>query len=72
MFTVSRNILNGSFKFRSTVFIMDASNAPHSAPIFNKGQSFSSGNIFISPSMYLHRTEGFRSSFDNQESVSLM
>ena len=38
MFTVSRNILNGSFKFRSTIFIMDASNVPNSAAVFNKGR----------------------------------
>lgn len=59
MFTVSRNILNGSFKFRSAVFVMDASSVPNSAPGFNKGQSFSSGNIFISPGAYPHRTECF-------------
>lgn len=57
MVTVSRNILNGPFKFSNTIFIMDASNEPNSAPVFQKGQNFSSGNIFISPSVYPCRTE---------------
>lgn len=59
MVTVSRNILNGPFEFRSTVFIMDASNEPNSAPVFQKGQNFSSGNVFISPGAYPCRTECF-------------
>lgn len=71
MFTVSRNILSGSFKFGSTIFIMDATNVPSSAPVLNKGQSFSSGNIFISPGAYPHRTECFRALFAYWQGHSL-
>lgn len=59
MVTVSRNILDGSFKFRSALFVMGARNVPNGAPVFSKEQSFSSGNIFISPGAYPRRTEWF-------------
>lgn len=38
---------------------MDTINVPNCAHVFNKGLSFPSGNVFISPGAHPHRTEHF-------------